>query len=240
MKNSKHYLLVSFLLIFLSFIMFLIHYLIFGQLENTEYYSLMNLCFIPINILAVTLMFEKLVERRAKLERVSKLNMLVGLFFSDIGFILLKLIVEGDEKIQSLELDFADLKTSGNKLKSHDHNVDFEKINYPELKTLVIESRDILSNLISNESLLEHETFADLLMSLMHLRDEIIFLKHKELTTDDCVHLKGDINRVYKALTLQWISYLSHLKQFYPYQYSGAIKFNPFTLNNLGQKKQEF
>ena len=232
MKNLKQYLFVSFILIFLSFIMFLIHYLIFGQLENTEYYSFMNLCFIPINILAVALVFEKLVERRKKLERLSKLNMLVGLFFSDVGFILLKLIVAGDENIHSLELDFTDLKTSDNKLQSYDHKVDFEKINYPELKKLVIESRDILSNLISNESILEHETFADLLMSLMHLRDEIIFLQHKELTKDDCLHLKGDLNRVYKNLTFQWINYLAHLKIFYPYQYNGAIKFNPFTLSN--------
>src|SRR5471030_1406956 len=233
MKNFKHYLFVSFILIFLLLIMFLIHYLIFGELENTEYYSFMNLCFIPINILAVTLVFESLVERRSRLERLSKLNMLVGLFFSDIGFILLKLIVAVDEKVQYLELDFTDLKTSGNKLKVHDHVVDFGKINYPELKRLVIESRDPLSNLMSNESLLEHETFADMLMSFMHLRDEIIFIPHKELTQADCDHLKGDLIRVYKALTLQWIGYLSHLKQFYPYQYNGAIKFNPFTLNNL-------
>ena len=134
MKNLKQYLFVSFILIFLSFIMFLVHYLIFGQLENTEYYSFMNLCFIPINILAVTLVFEKLVERRSKLERISKLNMLVGLFFSDVGFTLLKLIVAGDENIQSLDLDFTDLKTCGNKLQAHNHKVDFEKINYPELK----------------------------------------------------------------------------------------------------------
>ena len=92
MKNLKHYLFVSFILILISFIMFLFHYLIFGQLENTIYYSLMNLCFIPINILGVTLVFEKLVERRARIERLNKLNMLVGLFFSDIGFTLLKII----------------------------------------------------------------------------------------------------------------------------------------------------
>ena len=233
MKNLKQYLFVSFILIFLSLTMFLIHYLIFGQLENTIYYSLMSLCFIPINILSVTLVFEKLVERRARLERVSKLNMLVGLFFSDIGFTLLKLIVAGDDNIHSLGLDFNDLKSCVNKLKSHDHQVVFEKINYPELKELVIGGKDILSSLISNESILEHETFANLLMSLMHLRDEIIFIKYTDLTPDDCAHLKGDLIRVYENLTFQWINYLSHLKQFYPYQYSGAIKFNPFTLNNL-------
>ena len=231
MKNLKHYLFVSFILILLSFIMFLFHYLIFGQLENTIYYSFMSLCFIPINILAVTLVFEKLVERRARLERLNKLNMLVGLFFSDIGFTLLKLIVAGDENIHVLDLDFTDLKSCETKLKSHNHQVVFENINYSELKELVIGARDILSSLISNESILEHETFADLLMSLMHLRDEIIFIKYTELTPDDCSHLKGDLTRVYENLTYQWINYLSHLRQFYPYQYSGAIKFNPFTLN---------
>jgi hypothetical protein len=193
----------------------------------------MSLCFIPINILAVTLVFEKLVERRARLERLSKLNMLVGLFFSDIGFNLLKLIAAGDKKIHSLNLDFSDLRTSDNKLQHHNHIVEFERINYPELKKLVLESRDILSNLISNENILEHETFADLLMSLMHLRDEILFIQHKDkLTDDDRIHLKSDLIRVYKALTIQWINYLAHLKQFYPYQYNGAIKFNPFTLAN--------
>lgn len=232
MKNFKRYLFVSFILILLSFIMFLIHYLIFGQLENTIYYSLMSLCFIPINILAVTLVFEKLVERQAKSERLSKLNMLVGLFFSDIGFVLLKLIVAGDKKIQFLDLDFSDLKASNSKLKNHNHNIDFEEINYPELKKLILESRNMLANLISNENILEHESFSDLLMALMHLRDELIFIQHKEyLSVEDCTHIKGDLIRVYKALTVQWIDYLTHLKVCYPYQYSSAIKFNPFSLN---------
>ncbi|PRR81520.1 hypothetical protein [Clostridium vincentii] len=232
MKNLKHNVLVPSILIFLSILMFLCHYVIFGQLENTIYYSFMSLSFIPINILAVTLVFDKLVERRARLERVSKLNMLVGLFFSDIGFVLLKLIVVGDEKIKSLGLDFNDLKYCRNKLNSHDHHIDFEKIDYTQLKDLVISGRDILSSLISNENILEHETFADLLMSLMHLRDEIIFMEHKELIQEDWIHIKGDLIRVYKNLTFQWINYLEHLKIFYPYQYSGAIKFNPFTIAN--------
>lgn len=232
MKNLKQNIYVPSILIVLSILMFLGHYEIFGQLENTIYYSLMSLSFIPINILAVTLVFEKLIERRARLERVSKLNMLVGLFFSDIGFILLKLIVVGDEKIRFLGLDFNDLKTSREKLNGHNHQVDFEKINYTELKELVIESREILTSLISNENILEHQTFADLLMSLMHLRDEIIFSDHRELSKDDFIHLKGDLTRVYKNLTFDWVNYLTHLKIYYPYQYSGAIKFNPFSLAN--------
>ena len=232
MKNFKHYLFVSFTLIFTSFIMFLFHYFIFGQLENTVYYSLMSLCFIPINILVVTLVFEKLEDRRAKIERMNKLNMLVGLFFSDVGFNLLKFIAAGDTKINYLNLDFNDIKACANKLAAHEHDISFELIDYPKLKQLVIGSREILSTLIANENILEHEIFTDLLMALMHLRDEILFIQHKdELNHDDCIHLKGDLVRVYKTLTIQWVNYLSHLKQFYPFQYNSAIKFNPFGLN---------
>ena len=156
--------------------------------------------------------------------------MLVGLFFSDIGFTLLKQISIGDENIEALALDFNDLKTCKDKLQLHNHEINFEKINYVELKDLVIGGRDILCNLISNESILEHETFADLLMSLMHLRDEIIFIQYMELTKEDRTHLKGDLIRVYKTLTFQWVNYLEHLKQFYPYQYNSSIKYNPFTI----------
>lgn len=230
MRSLKQNLFVPAILICLSIILFLVHYLMFGQLENTIYYSFMSFCFIPINILAVTLVFEKLVERRVRLERASKLNMIVGLFFSDIGFVLLKLIVAGDEKIKILKLDFNDLKSSRDKFNCHDHKCDFEKINYNELEKLIVGSRDILTSLISNENILEHQTFADLLMSLMHLRDEIIFIEHKEVTQDDWNHLNVDLIRVYKNLTFEWINYLEHLKSFYPYQYNGAIKFNPFSI----------
>ncbi|MDS0527636.1 hypothetical protein NNC19_18260 [Clostridium sp. SHJSY1] len=227
MKNLKHYLFVSIILIILSLGMFFIHYEVFGQLENTIYYSVMNICFIPINILAVTVLFDKLAERRRYSERLSKLNMLVGLFFSDIGYKLLKVIVAGDEKIKKEKLDFNDLKLCNNWLREYDHDIDFEKIDYNQLKNLVVENRDILASLISNENILEHETFADLLIALVHLRDEIVLVRYKELTKEDCGHLKGDVVRVYKALTFQWTSYLQHLKEFYPYQYSSYMKLNP-------------
>lgn len=65
-KNKKHYVVVSLILIVISAIMFIIHYLVFGQAVNTAYYSLMNLCFIPINSLVVTLILERLIYYKIK------------------------------------------------------------------------------------------------------------------------------------------------------------------------------
>ena len=65
-KNKKHYVVVSLILIVISAIMFIIHYLVFGQAVNTAYYFLMNLCFIPINSLVVTLILERLIYYKIK------------------------------------------------------------------------------------------------------------------------------------------------------------------------------
>ena len=97
MKNKKYYIVVSLILVGLSAIMFLIHYLVFGQAVNTAYYSLMNLCFIPVNSLVVTLILERLIDYKAKQERMEKLSMLIGLFFTEVGYKLMRLIIKADK-----------------------------------------------------------------------------------------------------------------------------------------------
>ena len=81
MKNKKHYIVVSLILVAISAIMFIIHYFVFGQAVNTAYYSLMNLCFIPINSLVVTLILERLIDYKAKQERIVQLTYLIFPFF---------------------------------------------------------------------------------------------------------------------------------------------------------------
>ena len=40
-------------------------------------------------------------------------------------------------------------------------------------------------------------------------------------------HLTGDIRRAYTHLLKQWVVYLRHLKNDYPYLYSLAVRSNP-------------
>jgi len=228
MKKIKYFLLVSLILICLSIALFAVHFAVFGQIKNTLYYSLMNLCFIPINVLAVTLVFENILAYQVKQERLSKLNMLVGVFFSELGFHLLDLIVEGDDTIKALITDFSDLKSVKIIIKNHPHPICLTTIDYNALTEVMLHKSSILITLISNETILEHEVFSDLLMSTIHLRDEILFRQDKPYTEEDYLHITGDIVRVYKALTTQWIDYLVHLKTFYPYLYKSALQSSPF------------
>lgn len=228
MKNKKYYIVVSLVLVGLSAIMFLIHYLVFGQAVNTAYYSLMNLCFIPVNSLVVTLILERLIDYKAKQERMEKLSMLIGLFFTEVGYKLMRLIIKADKVGKNSITSFNNLDEVKNQVEKHDYNIDMEDIDLDEIKDVLLENSNLLVNLISNENITEHEIFTDLLMSVIHLRDEIIFYKNDKNNQLDISHLEKDILRVYKNIAMQWVDYLKYLNKSYPFLYNNAIRLNPF------------
>ena len=47
----------------------------------------------------------------------------------------------------------------------------------------------------------------------------------------DYAHTSGDINRVYRQLMIESLTYTQYLKQNYPYLLSLAMRQNPFDAN---------
>ncbi|CEP79569.1 hypothetical protein QJR30_03560 [Paraclostridium sordellii] len=228
MKKIRYYFVISFILIALSAIMFLIHYLVFGQALNTAYYSLMNLCFIPINSLVVTIILEKLIDYRAKKDRIEKINMLVGIFFTEVGGKLMHLIIDSDKDAKNYITNFEDLNNIKKCLNEYDYKVDMNNIDLCSIKNILLENNNLFVTLISNENVFQHQIFTDLLMSVVHLRDEIIFMEKDDNLELNINHLENDVIRVYKNISIQWISYLEYLNKSYPFLYNNAIRVNPF------------
>lgn len=228
MKNSKHYFIIASILIFLSAIMFFIHYLVFGQALNTAYYSLMNLCFIPLNSLVVTIILEKLIDSKAKKQRMDKLNMLVGIFFTEVGCKLMRLMISADKEAKNAIKSFSDLDKIKTIVLNHDYKIDMNCIDLDILEKLLVDNSNFFINLISNESLHQHEIFTDLLMSVVHLKDEIVFIKNDGNGEINISHLENDILRTYKNIAIQWVYYLEYLNKSYPFLYNNAIRINPF------------
>jgi hypothetical protein len=50
----------------------------------------------------------------------------------------------------------------------------------------------------------------------------------QKLSETDYEHLSNDIKRAYILLISQWLDYMKHLKNRYPYLFSLAIRINPF------------
>lgn len=243
MKN-KNLLKTGIFLIFLSFLLHALHFAIFKDLEHIFVYLLGDIAFIPLEVFIVTLVIDQLLEGRERQERLKKLNMLIGLFYQEIGLILLKTFSHTDPQMALLKKSChfthdwqeQDFKKLEKELSAMDHLVTIEAINLAELKALLSENKNLLINLIANPTLLEHETFSELLLSVSHLQEELQLREKNQKRVpsyENADHIKIDIERVYGHLIIQWLHYIEHLKSDYPFLYATAMATNPFDESDL-------
>ena len=180
---------------------------------------------------------EILLNRREQRIRRQKLNMVIGLFFSEIGTRLLSYFSGFDPQLESIRKDLivttewsdSEFSSVMHRLRNYGYAIDIHRGNLTELRVFLKEKGDFLIRLLENPLLLEHEHFTDLLMALFHLREEMLSRNDlKQLPDSDYAHLSVDIKRVYDLLVHHWIEYMKHLKADYPYLFSHAMRTNPF------------
>ena len=196
----------------------------------------------PIHVLLVTLVIHQLLKIREKRAMLKKMNMVIGAFFSEVGTRLLNLFPDFDLHYDEIrknliitndwsETEFSDAR---NRLKGYDYKIDSQKGDLESLKNFLIDKRDFLIGLLNNPILLEHESFTDLLWAVFHLTEELTHRSDvQQLSVTDYAHLSVDIKRAYVLLISEWLAYMKHLKDDYPYLFSLAKRTNPFDPNAL-------
>ena len=225
------------LLVVASVILYFSHYLVFYDSHHIFIYLLGDVAFVPIEVLLVTLIIHRLLAEREKRAILEKLNMVIGTFFSQVGSALLRYLIEFDENFEKIRRNlvikedwrFKDFLATKRSLHDYDYKIDSRKADLDGLKRLLEAERTFLVRLLENPVLLEHRTFTDLLWAVFHLADE---LSHREdvrsLPETDYKHLSGDMERAYVLLIREWLNYMNHLQQAYPYLFSLALRTNPF------------
>lgn len=117
------------------------------------------------------------------------------------------------------------IKTCNN----HEYNIDIHRGDVGKLKSLLLNKRHFMVTLLQNPTLLEHDTFSDLLWAVFHLTEELAHRKDlRNLKDADYEHIANDMKRAYVLLTAEWLAYMKHLKDNYPYVFSLAMRTNPF------------
>lgn len=181
---------------------------------------------------------EIIILKRDTQSRERKVNMVLGIFFSEVGYKLLELFLNHDQIIEEIKdkllvnSNWTENRfTAAQKvIREHSFKVDAkEHLDLETLGNFLNSKRDFLVGLLENPVLIEHEDFSETLLAVFHLLDELSSRDKLNLLPDsDIQHLNCDINRVYKKLVEQWLCYLIHLKEQYPYLFSLAIRKNPF------------
>ena len=225
------------MLVLLSVLFYFIHYLIFKDIHHIFLYLIGDIGFLFLDVLIVMLVLHRLLEYREKRAVLKKLNMVIGVFFSEVGTELMRIFTRFDNDLSSIEKDLivnenwtARKFLEAKKKVGHSQStINIKEFDMAKLRNFLSEKRQFLLNLLENPNLLEHESFTDLLLPVFHLTDELSHRKDlTSLPDPDLKHLAGDIKRVYKKLILEWLDYMQYLKDAYPYLFSLAIRTNPF------------
>ncbi|MEA3471310.1 MAG: hypothetical protein U9R24_06310 [Thermodesulfobacteriota bacterium] len=225
------------LLVFLSFLFYLIHFVVFRDPHHLFIFLVGDVAFVFIEVLLVTMIIHELLNYREKKEKLYKLNMVIGAFFSEVGTELLRIFSDFDHNADTVRNEFMACHTwsdqkyteTSKECRYYNYNIDSLKGNLGELRDFLVKKREFMLTLIQNPNLLEHDTFSDLLWMIFHLIEELVHRENVEdLADTDYNHINVDIERAYILLTAEWLAYMKHLKEDYPYLYSLAIRTNPF------------
>ncbi len=239
MKNLRWQIVLSASLVLLSAFLYLLHFRLFHDARHIFIYLLGDIAFLPLEVLLVALIVDRLLAHQERRALLNKLNMVVGAFFSEVGIELLRRFLSFDLAADTVRAKYLVKKEWGAKdfnrllagVKSQRYVIDAQA-GLDELKGLLAAKREFLLRLLENPNLLEHERFTSLMWAVFHLTEELYARASlARLPQADREHIHGDITRAYSLLIAEWLAYMKHLQRDYPYLFSLAVRMNPFDPN---------
>jgi len=217
---------------------YFLDFVTYADLRNTMgFYTLLDIAFIPINVLIVGLFINRLLASRERAELLHKMNMVIGAFFSQAGNDLIERLSRFDADVDSdrqhLLFDarwtVADFERHRGAVCGDRHSMRLDRGDLEGLRDALGAHRPFILGLLQNGNLLEHASFTDALWAMSHLSEELSARSDlSAIPPSDRAHLELDMARAYGRLLGEWLGYVRHLKADYPYLFSFAVRTNPF------------
>jgi hypothetical protein len=223
-------------LVLLSALTYLAHYLIFDDLHHILIFLVGDLAFVFIEVLLVTLIIHSLLERRERANLIAKLSTVIGAFFSELGRPMIVLLARKWEGQNGLGVDLRinnswtedDYKRAVDGISEKRITFKLDAKGLTELKVLLTERRSFLLGMMENPNLLEHERFTEMLLALFHIQEELTFRGDlDQLPRSDIAHLNKDVDRAFALIIREWVLHMRHLQINYSYLFSLATRTNP-------------
>ena len=236
-KHHRASLILSVLLIALSAVVFKLQVDVFNRPNDTFFYLTQDLAFLPLDVLFVTLILERVLAWRDKLDKRRIIHIVISALFSEMGNDLVRILARFNTDLPELqnkleitpEWTLRDYDELARFAKTHLYAVDSKAADLDALKDFFNGKKTFLLTIFENNNLLEHATFTDTLWAVFHLLEELQSRSDfSNLPDADYAHLSIDIKRAFQLLLIEWVYYMKRLKKQYPFLYSLALRKNPF------------
>ena len=225
-------------LVALSALLYVLHYFIFYDPHHIFIYFFGDIAFVPVEVLLVTLVIHELLSRRERRELMHRLNMVMGVFYNEIGGVLIRRMQIFLPDLEALRQRFqgmenwteADYRQAVREVPAQEVDFDLVGRDLTGLRDFLVEKRSILLRFLANPNLLGHDRLTDLLWAVTHVVDELAIRPRVDRLGEGVgQHIANDMARAYRLLLAEWLTYMLHLKKDYPYMYRGAIRAGPFS-----------
>ncbi|MCJ7691125.1 MAG: hypothetical protein MUO60_17675 [Clostridiaceae bacterium] len=237
MKKDRRTLKLSILFLAVSFLLYFINFIIFKDLHHILLFMTEDLAFIPIEVLVTFVIIDRILEKRDNRKKSQKINILIEIFFEEVGNELLCKLASKDKNCceigcliseidETFDNDFNSLRKA---IDNHKDNIEIGIEDIYNIYELLQTNKGIFIKFLENPYLTEHDTFTDLIQAITHLYHEIKFRnRNKTISEADMIHLRADAIRVYKYLSEEWLVYMNYIQKEYPFLFNLAMKNVPF------------
>ena len=142
-------------LVAVAFLLYGVHYAFFGNAGEIALWGTRSLAFLPVSVLLVTLVLNRLLQRRERRIRLEKLNMVIGVFFSEVGTGLLEQFSSSDSSMARIRDDLAvgsgsaddELTRIRQRLSDHTYEVQVTEVRLMDLRSFLLGKREFLVRL---------------------------------------------------------------------------------------------
>ena len=169
------------LLVCTSAALYVLHYLIFRDLHHIGIFFLHDLAGMPLEVILVTLFFDRIIEKAHEEESQSKLSIIETLFFNESGGNMLRYLSSFDPHsdqladIMNVTMDWksSDYQNAKIQLKDYSFHLDVEKVDFFGLHYHLDERKDYYRNILENPALTQSSEFTEMVMKIHLLWEEL-------------------------------------------------------------------
>ena len=215
--------------IMVSFCGLIISFLLYGSFEEIKDMIIRMIISIPINTMLTTFFLDSLFYEKER----RKINMLVDIFYSEVGNDILKVISEGDKckdrikYLSEIQINWSvcEYQKLFDDFYTFKNCLDIDKIDLKLLRKLLEDATPISIYLLTSTNLKEREEFEEIVLAILHLKKE---LDNKNIVNNEGIYIEKEIIKVYELLAGRWLNYIYHLNKFKPNLFKEALSNSPF------------
>ena len=202
------------LLICTSAVLYVLHYLIFRDLHHIGIFFLHDLAGMPLEVILVTLFFDRIIEKTHEEENQSKLSIIETLFFNESGGNMLRYLSAFDANFPqlteilrvSMDWKSADYQNAKVRLKGYSFHLDVDKVDFFGLHYHLDERHAYYRNILENPALTQSSEFTELVMKIYLMWEELdcrTDLYNLDLQEK---HYLGELlTEIYEELVVYWL-----------------------------------